>query len=581
MSLSALPAAAAPQPQSATPAGYTYADCRDLDKEALRREIEARALAVLSDPSSPLNTDALVQRKWAELNVDAVIDSAVAAAVATVQSNESYWSRLWSGWSADKAEEFAKRIANEAFNSDAFKDKIDELSNAIGGEIARQIQAEFARAASAAFLCLQEFVGERYSQTLFTSFQEGVKLEASQAPITTTGTVQINAIDVHGKTLAGVGLIVVSEITQRVALRLSEKMAERIAGRIVARVVGKAGSSLIPVAGWVIGLGLIVWDLWEGGKGALPEIQQSLQSEEVKAKIRDEISTAIADGLPQEAAIAAVEISVSLVDEWNSFCDANRNLCQLSDERQDFRSILNYTPVNELARLSLLVDVFVEGLGRRALGEALDDGSFERLLALPPQAISILAFTRSTATTLAWADLAGERLPKLVEYGIHQRKTPADFDALSLGLLLDLDERSAITKLTALDTAPMQALLRLPSESLRSIAATAALDDMRWLGLYLSQPLPTPAAQIAQEIAQGKVSIAQLQGPTTPTAASALTMTPASGQTPSLTATASSTGAVAAQPSASWPPLVWAGLILAVLVAATAAGWAWRMSQRR
>lgn len=63
------------------------------------------------------------------------------------------------------------------------------------------------------------------------------------------------------------GVIVVTEISRRIAIKLSEKIAERIAGKIVGRIIGKAGGlTLIPVAGWVIGLGLIVWDLWEGGQ---------------------------------------------------------------------------------------------------------------------------------------------------------------------------------------------------------------------------------------------------------------------------------------------------------------------------
>ncbi|MBV7330852.1 hypothetical protein KFU94_21935 [Chloroflexi bacterium TSY] len=36
------------------------------------------------------------------------------------------------------------------------------------------------------------------------------------------------------------------------------------------RVIG-AAASFVPIAGWIIGGGLIVWDLIEGSNGALPK----------------------------------------------------------------------------------------------------------------------------------------------------------------------------------------------------------------------------------------------------------------------------------------------------------------------
>ena len=47
----------------------------------------------------------------------------------------------------------------------------------------------------------------------------------------------------------------------------------------------------------MIGAGLIVWDLVEGAQGALPQIQETLQSDEIKAEVRAEIATAIDAGL--------------------------------------------------------------------------------------------------------------------------------------------------------------------------------------------------------------------------------------------------------------------------------------------
>ena len=245
--------------------------------------------------------------------------------------------------------------------------------------------------------------GIQYSGTLFTTFEQTVSTEVDQVDIEgNANDVDVTALDVHSRALGGVGIIVVTEISRRIAIRLSEKMAQRIAGKIVGRVLGRAGSTLIPVAGWVIGLGLIVWDLWEGGNGALPQIQDALQSEEVKAKIRQEVSDAVKGGLPEEVSIVALEIAVSLVEEWNAFCDTNRSVCTLADTNATFRDILEYTPLDQVGKLVALVNAFVNNLGRAQLESAIANGQFEQLLTLPESSYGLLAESQSTEVVLAW-----------------------------------------------------------------------------------------------------------------------------------------------------------------------------------
>lgn len=500
--------------QNATPTRantYTYGDCAKLDKQQLRSEIERYAKETLDTPLKPIDIDTMVSRKWAELSVDATIDGEVARAVEQVRQDEGYWSRLWSGWSPDQADQFARRIISDTFNSPVFSAKLNELSTAIGNEIARNVQAEFSRAASSAFLCLQQYVGERYSVTLFSAFEEDVRLKANTIDLSQAAKVDVNAVDVHGKALTGVGLIVVTEIARRVAVKLSEKIAERVAGKIIGRVLGKAGTSLIPVAGWVIGIGLIVWDLWEGGQGALPQIQESLTSEDVKVKIRSEIATVIKDGLPQESAIAAVEISATLIDEWDRFCTDNRYLCLVADENPGMRSLLDYVPVGDLSKLSSWVETMLSTVGRDELDAAIDNSQLEKALALPVQSTTILSETRSLAETLAWADVAGDRLPVVVQEKLYLKKSALDFDASSLALLLDVKDSESIAKITSLDVADMQAFLQLPAESVMALAHAYSFTDLQNLVAVLRQPQATPVAVLADQVVKGETTIEQLQ----------------------------------------------------------------------
>ena len=98
-----------------TPSDYTFGDCSTVDQERLRTEIEQVAHEVLTGDSAKIDIDAIVMRQWVGLRVDDSIDQEVQRAIDKVYVNEGYWSRLWSGWSAQKAEEFATQIANDAF----------------------------------------------------------------------------------------------------------------------------------------------------------------------------------------------------------------------------------------------------------------------------------------------------------------------------------------------------------------------------------------------------------------------------------------------------------------------------------
>ncbi len=488
---------------------YTYGDCSQTDPAALRTEIEQIAHTALTDESSGLDIDAVVARQWATLDMDSTIDNEVARAVTDLSNRAGYWSRLWSAWSAEQAEEFAITVANDAFGSATFTAKIDELSTAVATEIAQEIEADFARAASVAFLCMKAFVGEQYSATLFSAFENKVSLEVDQVDISTANPVDVSIMDVHQKALGGVGVIVVTEISRRIAQKLATKIAQRIAGKIAGRIVGKAGSALIPIAGWVIGLGLIVWDLWEGGKGALPQIQESLQSEEVKTKVRDEITESVKDGLPQEVSIVALEIAVSIIEEWDAFCGRYQYVCIVAAENETFQQILDVTPLDQIDELSTLVNLFVEDIGRSQLNSAVDNGQFETLLSLPPAALEIFQATKSIETTLAWADLADSRLPGVVEFGIYQQKTPADFDRDLLAAVIGLADKAAIDNLLALDRNEMEQLIDITGANFTALALKLSSAEMRSL-LTLEQP---PSQQDIKDLVEDKKVIEELVAP--------------------------------------------------------------------
>ena len=245
--LSHAPAYAAPPAQDGQ---YTVGDCRGIDETQLRDEIERHVLATVTTGTAPLAIDSVVARKWAELDMDAAVDAAVQQATADLANQEGYLDKFISGWWGEKAQEYAERIANDAFSSPTFRAKLEELSAAIGADVARQVGTQFAQAASVALLCLQEYVGEQYARVLFDAFQRNVQTDVAAVDLTIETGPVMTAADQHGLAIAGVGTILVTQLTYRLAQKLSQKIAQRVAGKVVGRILGRAGFILHP-RGWL------------------------------------------------------------------------------------------------------------------------------------------------------------------------------------------------------------------------------------------------------------------------------------------------------------------------------------------
>lgn len=584
------PVSAAPPMQTDAGRQYTYGDCSRIDSSQLRSEIEAHVLAVLQNEVTPIDIDAIVERAWIAVGMDAAIDFEVARATDSVRTSEDYLNRLLSGWWGEKAEEYAERIANDAFGSPGFRLKLEELSAAVGAEVARQTEAQFAQAASAALLCLQAYVGEQYSDTFFDLFAREVQQETQALQLNPLATPSVSSLTGHRLALAGVGTIVATQLIFRLSQKLGEKLAQRVAGRIVGRILGRAGSSFIPIAGWVVGIGMIVYDLWEGSEGALPQIQEGLQGEEVKFKIRQEIADAVRDDLPEQAPLIALETASSLIEQWQGFCGAYEYVCQVAEENVNFRRLLQEVTLDELESVAGLVSFYMRQLGRAELDRALADGSLSLLLTLPNVTFTILSETHSTAETLAWAMLAGEELGSVADWGMHRRAKPDEFTAATFAALLALGD-DGVQKMLALPPQKRAVLLDLDGEMLARLVAEQPVGDLDWLAGYLlfsGQSAPSVVQETAQpdtqalavvaaptvqpdalavvkDVAEGRIPVDALRNRSLPDTSFD---EPAMTQTPLLVVDVAAAQAEA--PNSSAVPWLW--MLLLIVVAGGAAG---------
>lgn len=507
-------AGAAPLYAGVKQQGYTYEECSDIDVNSLRTEIDALAMTVLTEGAAGIDIPAIVDQQWRDLNMDAIVDGVVAEAVARVQRDEAYWDRFLSGWSVEKAREFATVVADDAFGSEEFEVALERLSVAVASELTDELITMSARSASTALLCMQAYVGEQYSETLFALFEEEISAGVAGAELSGDDELDISALGVHNKALTGVSVIIVSQLVRRIGLKLSRELGERVAGRIVGRVLGRLGSSLIPLAGWIIGAGLIAWDIWDGSKGALPQIEQSLTGEDVKAAVRAEISDSISESLNEEMEDIAGAIAAGLVDEWRNFCSRHPYLCSLPEQSETFKLVLDATPLDELDKLSGLVDLYMQTLGENVLAEALDSGAFEKLLEEPAATYEIFTATGSPDEAQAWADLAGDEIGRVVALKLYELTTPAAMTPARVTDLLAMTERDAIITLVQLEPAKMDAVLDARPADVDLVAGQLSTDDLRWLIDRAEQSDNSTLPQLMHDLAGGALTMEALQSST-------------------------------------------------------------------
>ncbi len=476
-----LPAAAAVRTQT-PPMG-----CDAVEPAALRDELNRVSQAVFAGDSPLVDMGGLAARQWQLVGMDAVIDAAVARAVMQVRADTDLWNRFLSGWSPSTAEELTRQVADVAFTSPAFLAGLEALSAGIATELADAVATLSAESATEATLCLQEFITARYSAALVGVFTREIEaetaaLDLTDAPANTSGILTV--LDRHKTALGGVGVIIAGQVAKRIMVRLGQNIAKRVAGRVVGRVIGKAGSTVVPAVGWVVGAALIAYDLLESRDGALPQIQAWLTGAEVKATLRAEITGAVATELRLEMPQLARDIANDLYASWLDFQRKYAQVLTLAETQPQVAALLGET--DDPAKLATLVDALLAGGGQAALDAALADGSFGRALDLPETAYALVT-SGSLATLLAWADVAGSQLADVVRLEVYKHKAPTDLSRDQLLALLAVNDGAAVATLALLDAGALARLLALSTPHLTALARTLSAGQLTALAATLAE----------------------------------------------------------------------------------------------
>ena len=133
----------------------------------------------------------------------------------------------------------------------------------------------------------------------------------------------------------------------------------------------------------------------------------------------------------------------------------------------------------------------------------LDDGTLHRAVTgLPPAALDIAREARSLETALQWSAVAGDSLPKVVDYEVHRRAKPQDVHQGQPAAPARPAGRLAITRLASLTPAARTSLFELDIGELKGLAR--ALDDTQLdsLSRYLTGLDKASAQRVLRAVAQ-------------------------------------------------------------------------------
>lgn len=475
--------------QSTSPLSYTFDECDQVKEASLRDELNRITQFVFAEEQGGMDVSAIVDRNWNSLNLDATVDAAVESATERVMKETGLWERVISGWSPSKAEELTKKVATNAFDSTDFREAFDVLSLNITDDVVTEIRLMTVKSASSALLCVQTFVGDTMSPTMAAVLEVEIQERLSKIPFPEDE--DLNLLDIvraNPNLTGGVALIIGTQIARTLGKQLAQKIAGRVAGRILARV----GSTVVPLVGWVIGAGLIAWDLFNSKDGSLPQIRDALQDSEVKEEIRAQVTEKVSDELRVELPQLARTVSNDVFSQWQEFRRKHSRVLDLTRASQRFQSILDNTPVEMVKTLADLVELAEEKLGTEGLVNLIDTGKFERILSLPEEALEIFRVTGDAAVVIAWADLAGEVIVKVVELELYRVASTSDFrDRADLETVIALENADLIQKLMLLDQEERDTLLGLSTAHIKQVLEALSEEELSGLAKdYLAELEP-------------------------------------------------------------------------------------------
>ncbi len=491
--------------QGATPASSglaqsDYRACQATSDDQFRAAIESITRKALSRGVAKIDYGAVVRDEWRKGDLDRIIDERVDAATESVRSESSWGSLLQSLASRDKANELATAIAERVYRSEPVKQAITGLATGVGEQIGAAIVITTADAAGPAQTCVRLFLGDRYGSTVAGSVSRDagaafeVEGDAGAAGVKTSTLLKESAYGISGAVIL-----------------LVRRQLARMAGRLGQRLVGSVLSRLVSVVAGGIGVALIAKDIWDFRHGMLPIIAEEMKSPQTKAKVQQELAQSIETQIKAQTRQIARETSQRILKIWKDFQRAHNKVLDLAESKPAFRKYLDVVGDENLPKLDEIVALILAEGGDPAVESALETGRLQRAVqTLSPQGLRIGRETRSLKTAMDWTTLASDRLPRVVELGLHNRAKPQDFSATTLQRLLNLQDRLAILRLTALPQRARDALFELDNARLRLLSRSLTETELSALSDYIGGLEPEAQKHVLEQVSAAPARMQRL-----------------------------------------------------------------------
>ncbi|HRN88066.1 hypothetical protein [Hyphomicrobium sp.] len=482
------------QPALAAAPPMTRADyeaCQSADEAGFRKAIEALSLKALQAGVKTVDYRATVDREWRRAGMDDLLVKRVDLAIEEVRSETSWAGLAQSLIDTEKAQKMAADVAERVYQSEPMRVAVENLATGVGQEVGRALEGALQDAASPAVECMRAFLGQRYGTTVAGVVSRDVERDFGLDSVAGRATVSSGAvIQQSGEGIAGAALV----LMRRQLANLTARIGQRLAGSILAR--------LVSVAAGGVGVVLIAKDIWELRKGVLPIISDEMKSETTKSMVKEELAKTFDEQITKHLPEIASKSADRVIEIWQSFRNAHRQALDLAARNDDFRAFLDTVQPAQLARLDEVMALVLASGGEPGVLRRLGDGSLnEAVRFLPEPAMTIARETRSIDAALGWSQLAGDRLPAVIEHGVYKRADHAGFTRATLNQLLNLNDPMAIGRLAALEPAARERLFGLPAADLRRLARGFSEAELDTLSRYLVGLDPEPRDRILKAVA--------------------------------------------------------------------------------
>lgn len=488
--LAQLPPATA---QDAPRTGVAIDQCRDLGDPEVRAQIRSLTEEALKTELAGVDYAALVDKHWRESRMSERLDVEIDEAIRVVRADTNMLDRAYSTISRETAERTAIAVAERAYGSEGFKGALADLAQGVGADFGTRIEQSAGRVSGPVIACVRTALQTRYGGAVAEVFarETETNIDAASSKV---GGAKIDTGDLllqNTGTIAGIVLIVSRRVIAQMVATIGRRVAGLIASRIISTFTG------------LIGLALIVRDIYEASEGVFPLIGERMKSDEAKNLIKQEITTSIQADLNQQVGVIAEETTERIYAFWQDFKQKYNVLLSLAEKSPDFAQFLKNRTVDQLGRLGRLVAFLLREESEAGVLQRARDGSLGRaVLDLDDQGVAMAIETKSLDRALAWAALAGTKLPKAIDYGLPQLIAPNELTGRQLESLLDFDNRAAAQRIARLERSARDALLSLPSATLKELARRLSENDLAALASY-QEGLDKPAgARVLREVSQ-------------------------------------------------------------------------------